>query len=98
MLAMQMAVFATRAGGLVGAAEFSVLPNVGSLATAALTLAAMLPCLVAVWRQPAPAAFPSAVFYCTFCSFMLGCAAEHNTGGCALERSSGSQRPRHWMV
>ena len=37
------------AGGLVGIAEFAVLPQVGSGATALWTLAAMAPCLVYLW-------------------------------------------------
>eukprot|EP00887_Chlorella_sp_A99_P001593 scaffold8.g1593.t1 len=63
---------ASMTGGLVGTAQFAVLPQIGSAATAAATLAAMLPCLVAVWRRPAPEAFPAAVLYTTTCSFMLG--------------------------
>ena len=62
-------------GGLVGVAQFAVLPQVGSGATAALALAAMAPCLLAVWRRPAPERFPAAALYCTMCSFMLGYAA-----------------------
>lgn len=63
---------ASMTGGLVGVAQFAVLPQVRSGATAALALLAMAPCLVAVWRQPAPERFPSAALYCTMCSFMLG--------------------------
>ena len=37
------------AGGLVGVAEFAVLPQVGSGATALWTLAAMAPCLAYLW-------------------------------------------------
>ncbi len=37
------------AGGLVGVAEFAVLPQIGSGATALWTLAAMAPCLARLW-------------------------------------------------
>jgi hypothetical protein len=37
------------AGGLVGVAEFSVLPQIGSGTTALWTLAAMAPCLLRLW-------------------------------------------------
>lgn len=37
------------AGGLVGVAEFAVLPQIGSGATALWTLAAMAPCLRRLW-------------------------------------------------
>ena len=37
------------AGGLVGVAEFAVLPQIGSGATALWTLAAMAPCLLRLW-------------------------------------------------
>lgn len=40
---------ASMTGGLVGAAEFAVLPQVGSAATALWTLAAMSPCLLRTW-------------------------------------------------
>lgn len=40
---------ASMTGGLVGAAEFAVLPQVGSAATALWTLAAMSPCLLRIW-------------------------------------------------
>ncbi|PRW44369.1 putative dolichyl pyrophosphate Glc1Man9 c2 alpha-1,3-glucosyltransferase [Chlorella sorokiniana] len=63
---------ATMTGGLVGVAEFAVLPQIGSGATALWTLAAMAPCLLRLWRRPEPRAFPAAVLYCTLCSFMLG--------------------------
>lgn len=37
------------AGGLVGVAEFAVLPQIGSGAAALWTLAAMAPCLLRLW-------------------------------------------------
>lgn len=40
---------ASMTGGLVGVAEFAVLPQVGSGATAAATLLAMAPCLARLW-------------------------------------------------
>ncbi|KAL4420176.1 hypothetical protein ABPG77_008312 [Micractinium sp. CCAP 211/92] len=63
---------ASMTGGLVGVAEFAVLPQIGSGATALWTLAAMAPCLARLWRRPDPQTFPAAVLYCTMCSFMLG--------------------------
>ncbi|KAI3428699.1 hypothetical protein D9Q98_007523 [Chlorella vulgaris] len=63
---------ASMTGGLVGVAEFAVLPQVGSAATALWTLIAMSPCLLRIWKRPEPKDFPAAVLYCTFCSFMLG--------------------------
>lgn len=39
----------TSVGGLVGVAEFAVLPQIGSGATALWTLAAMAPCLLRLW-------------------------------------------------
>lgn len=56
----------------MGVAEFAVLPQIGSAATALAVLAAMAPCLAATWRAPRPARFPAAVLYATMCSFMLG--------------------------
>jgi alpha-1,3-glucosyltransferase len=40
---------ASMTGGLVGVAEFAVLPQVGSAATALWTLIAMSPCLLRIW-------------------------------------------------
>ena len=60
------------AGGLVGVADFAVLPQIGSGACALAALAALAPCLLAVWRDPRPERFPDAVLYATMCSFMLG--------------------------
>jgi alpha-1,3-glucosyltransferase len=67
---------ANMAGGLVGVAEFAVLPQVGPRAAAAVTLVAMLPALVALWRAPpgAPARrrFAPAVAHGLLCGFLFG--------------------------
>ncbi|EFN55143.1 hypothetical protein CHLNCDRAFT_23571, partial [Chlorella variabilis] len=65
-------VAASMTGGLVGVAEFAVLPQIGSGATALWMLIAMSPCLLRIWQRPEPRDFPAAVLYCTFCSYMLG--------------------------
>lgn len=59
------------AGGLVGTAEFAVLPQVGPSITAALVLAAQAPALAALWRNPAPAAFCDAVVQVGGCGAQL---------------------------
>jgi alpha-1,3-glucosyltransferase len=63
---------ANMSGGLVGIAEFSVLPQVGPKAAAAVTLAAMLPALVALWRRPCYGRFCAAVAHGMLCGFMFG--------------------------
>ena len=47
------------AGGLVQAASFSVLPDVGAGAAASAVFVSMAPLLVAIWKQPSPAHFAS---------------------------------------
>lgn len=56
----------------MGVAEFAVLPAVGSGVAALCTLAAMAPCLAALWRRPAPAAFPRAAAFCALAAFVFG--------------------------
>jgi alpha-1,3-glucosyltransferase len=63
---------ANLAGGVVGAGEFAVLPQVGAGATAACVLLALLPCLASLWRRPAPGRLPAAVAYSALCGFMFG--------------------------
>jgi alpha-1,3-glucosyltransferase len=69
---------ANMSGGIVGVAEFAVLPQVGPRATAVVTLVAMLPALLALWRgrpraqQPRPQLFTAAVAHCLLCGFMFG--------------------------
>jgi len=59
-------------GGLVGAADFAVLPAVSAGAAAALVLAAMAPALVRLWRRPRPAEFADAAAYACLCGFVFG--------------------------
>jgi alpha-1,3-glucosyltransferase len=59
-------------GGLVGIADFAVLPAVGPGTTLALVLAAMAPCLLRLWQEPRPASFLQAAAYACMCSFVFG--------------------------
>lgn len=59
-------------GGLVGETSFAILPNLGPKATAACTILTMIPCLVALWRNPLPDRFSRAVTYCTLTAFLFG--------------------------
>eukprot|EP00929_Paragymnodinium_shiwhaense_P063625 TRINITY_DN31791_c0_g1_i2.p1 TRINITY_DN31791_c0_g1~~TRINITY_DN31791_c0_g1_i2.p1 ORF type:complete len:389 (+),score=24.71 TRINITY_DN31791_c0_g1_i2:85-1251(+) len=63
---------ASMTGGLVEVASHAVLPNILPSYTFALTLLAMSPVLVQVWRRPEPKSFIHAAVYCQLCSFMLG--------------------------
>jgi VIT1/CCC1 family predicted Fe2+/Mn2+ transporter len=47
--------------GLVGVAPFAVLPDVSTATTLLVTLAAMLPCLAYVARNPKPVRVPPLV-------------------------------------
>ncbi|MEW5320187.1 MAG: hypothetical protein WDW38_011280 [Sanguina aurantia] len=60
------------AGGLVGVARFSVLPQVEPGATMLLVLLALAPCLVFLWRHPHPRHLPSAVAYAYLSGFVFG--------------------------
>eukprot|EP00803_Ostreobium_quekettii_P008091 evm.model.scf_960EXC.4 EVM.evm.TU.scf_960EXC.4 scf_960EXC:39858-48071(+) len=63
---------ASMTGGLVGAAHFSVLPDVPPLAAMLLVLLSLLPCLVALWRHPSPVWLMEAVAYANLCGFVWG--------------------------
>ena len=63
---------ASMSGGLVGVAEFALLPQAGPRAAAAATLLSMLPSLAALWRRPDPRRFAAAVAHGCLCGFMFG--------------------------
>ncbi|WIA16323.1 hypothetical protein OEZ85_013022 [Tetradesmus obliquus] len=66
---------ANMAGGVVGVSSYVVLPNIGAGMCAALTLLAILPCLVALWKAPKAQAgpmFAAAAAYANLCGFMFG--------------------------
>ncbi len=60
------------AGGQVGVAQLRVLPQVAPHAALALTLLALTPSLVSVWRRPAAERFAGAVAFAGLCGFWLG--------------------------
>eukprot|EP00878_Enallax_costatus_P020696 GHUV01021886.1.p1 GENE.GHUV01021886.1~~GHUV01021886.1.p1 ORF type:complete len:296 (+),score=81.26 GHUV01021886.1:123-890(+) len=63
------------ANGVVGVSSYVVLPNIGAGTCAVLTLIALGPCLVALWRAPKQQAglmFAAAVAYANLCGFMFG--------------------------
>ncbi|KAK9812681.1 hypothetical protein WJX72_001802 [[Myrmecia] bisecta] len=66
------AIRASMTGGLVGVAEFAVLPQVSPPATLCCVLASMLPCLLHLWRQPHPHNFLNAICTASLCSFVFG--------------------------
>lgn len=59
-------------GGLVHDVTHTVLPSITPFMTFVLTLLAMMPVLIRLWRTPHPSVFMSSVIYCSLCSFMLG--------------------------
>jgi hypothetical protein len=66
---------ANMAGGVVGVSSYVLLPNVGAGTCAALTLLAILPCLVALWKAPKAQVgpmFAAAAAYANLCGFMFG--------------------------
>ena len=67
------------AGGLVQAASFSVLPDVGAGAAASAVFASMAPLLVAIWKQPSPAHFASCTALASLnrCPLFTGNAIAH---------------------
>jgi alpha-1,3-glucosyltransferase len=56
----------------VGEVRFALLPQVAPWVAAACVGAALIPCLAATWRDPAPARFARAVAYANLCGFMFG--------------------------
>lgn len=71
----QLSATANMAGGIVGVSSYIVLPNIGPGMCAALTLLAILPCLVALWRSPraqAAGMVAGAVAYANLCGFIFG--------------------------
>ena len=60
------------AGGLVGVADFALLPQIQPSHTAIIVLAAMAPALVRAWRCPKPSEFLDAAAYACLCSFVFG--------------------------
>jgi alpha-1,3-glucosyltransferase len=66
---------ANMAGGVVGVSSYVLLPNIGAGSCAALTLLAILPCLMALWKAPKAQAgpmFAAAAAYANLCGFMFG--------------------------
>lgn len=66
---------ANMANGVVGVSSYVVLPNIGAGICAGLTLLALLPCLIALWKTPRQQAglmFAAAVAYANLCGFMFG--------------------------
>lgn len=59
-------------GGLVGDVSFAVLPNIAPWLAGMLTLAAMVPVLVLLWRRPSRSRFLFAVVICALSSFVFG--------------------------
>jgi hypothetical protein len=66
---------ANMAGGVVGVSSYVLFPNIGAGTCAALTLLAILPCLIALWKAPRAQAgpmFAAAAAYANLCGFMFG--------------------------
>lgn len=64
---------ASMTGGLVQEFDHSLLPSVRPMATFVLSLLAMAPILLKIWRNGAnPIRFLRAVILCNFASFMFG--------------------------
>lgn len=78
---------ANMAGGIVGVSSYLILPDVGARTCAMLTLLAIVPCLVALWKAPRPQAglmFAAAVAYANLCGFMFGYHV-HEKGALTVE-------------
>eukprot|EP00058_Branchiostoma_floridae_P025805 XP_002611295.1 hypothetical protein BRAFLDRAFT_210949 [Branchiostoma floridae] len=64
---------ATMTGGLVQEYTHNALPTISPLVTVILTLAAMMPALVHLWRRPCtPRDFLRCLVLCAFASFLFG--------------------------
>lgn len=72
---IQASASANMAGGIVGVSSYVVLPNIGAGFTALCVLAALVPCLVALWKAPRREALgliAPAIAYANLCGFMFG--------------------------
>jgi hypothetical protein len=72
---VQPSTSANMAGGIVGVSSYVVLPNIGAGLTAVCVLAALVPCLVALWKAPRREALgliAPAIAYANLCGFMFG--------------------------
>eukprot|EP00216_Chloropicon_sp_CCMP2111_P002299 CAMPEP_0198244916 /NCGR_PEP_ID=MMETSP1446-20131203/38235_1 /TAXON_ID=1461542 ORGANISM="Unidentified sp, Strain CCMP2111" /NCGR_SAMPLE_ID=MMETSP1446 /ASSEMBLY_ACC=CAM_ASM_001112 /LENGTH=172 /DNA_ID=CAMNT_0043929031 /DNA_START=49 /DNA_END=564 /DNA_ORIENTATION=- len=60
------------AGGIVGVANFAILPQVSPTATVICVLLSMMPCLVRAWSNPKPKNILRDIAYVNLCGYMFG--------------------------
>ena len=59
------------AGGLVGPAKFTVMPDITPVVPMAMIMLAMTPTLYTLWKTPNAIIFVKAVTFCSLCRYHL---------------------------